>query len=210
MDRRTIRGAGAVGGVSGWLVVLVNAPSSWYGVPVTDSYVFDPPTFSPLWVERNVVPALAILAMAGVLVGLAGLVLRDRPVAGRARRWGGVAALLGLGVTAIGIGAFLIVSPGSVGAGDAIGVLVTIVVTGLGLLIGLPGLFVMGIGYARTGRPLVGYAFGLLPVGVGVIQYINPGTAGALPGMLPIGAAWTVLAVELWNHPEPLGADEPS
>ncbi len=74
MERRTTRALGVLAAIGGILATLVWVPPGWYGSTTGDSYVFDPPTFSPLWVERTVVPLLTVLAAAFLVAGLLALV----------------------------------------------------------------------------------------------------------------------------------------
>ena len=64
---RTVGGLTALGGL---LTVVATIPTRWYGPRPTDSYVFDPPRFSALWIERTVAPVLAVIAALLILTGL--------------------------------------------------------------------------------------------------------------------------------------------
>lgn len=201
-------GWGAI--VGGVLAVLVQVPASWYGVEARDSYLFDPPTLSPLWINRELVPVLSILAVLGLLLGVVGLVRRDRPVAERIRRWGGFGAIVGLGLLTLAVPMF---QYGTSDAGEerifltlgafAIGV--------LGLVLLVPSLLGLSYGYTRTDRPRLGYAFAGVLVGVPVLSFLIPGPLDALAAALPVGVAWVVLGADLLEHPEPLApANEPA
>lgn len=212
MDERTGKVLGMLSALGGVLAVVSSVPSRWYGVPETDAYVFDPATFSPLWVERTVVPVVAAAAAVLVLAGVCGLVIRDRTVAGRLRRWSGYAAFAGLSpfalvllLDAVTAGALW---TGSGGAGRAFVLLVALLVVILGLGLALPALAAMGIGYARTDRPTVGYAL-VTGLALAVLFFFGGwhadlGTVGALPVVVPSAAAFLVVGYDLWTRPEPL------
>ncbi|MFW6265698.1 MAG: hypothetical protein ACOC2A_02865, partial [Halanaeroarchaeum sp.] len=97
MDGRHTQRLGMIAVLGGVLLTVSAIPPGWYGVPDLDSYVFDPGFGSPLWIHRTVMPALSVLGVLGLFLGLFGLVRRDWSSAGRLRRWSSVAALLGLG-----------------------------------------------------------------------------------------------------------------
>lgn len=212
MKERTAKVLGALSALGGLLAAVATVPSRWYGVPDTDAYVFDPAVLTPLWIERTVIPAVAALATVLLLVGVAGLVVRDRSVAGRLRRWSGYAALVGLSMFAL---VFVVdaVSAGSLWSGttDADSVLVLLVgllVTLVGLGLALPAMVVMGVGYARTDRPTVGYALVAGPAASLVFFVVSLSVdlelVGALPLVVPVAATFGAIGHELWTRAEPL------
>lgn len=195
--------AAALGAV---LVTLVSVPGRWYGVPQTDSYVFSPPPFTPLWVSRTVMPVLATIAGVCLVLGFVGLVLRDRPVAGRWRRWGGIGAVLGLVGTVAGLLGILSLGTGQGAASGVVLGLGSLLIGAIGLVVLVPSLLSLAVGYAKTPRPLLGYAFAALVVVTPVVQFFVPG-----PSMVvPFALVWLAVARDLWLHPEPLAraADE--
>lgn len=205
MRERTTRALGAGAALGAVLAVLASVPSRWYGVRETDAYVFDPTVLSPLWVERTVVPAASVLAVALLVAGVAALTARDWAVAGRARRWGGATATLGLAFVGFTTLTFALTGEGV----DLLGSLLVLVgaLAGLvGALLALVGLVVAGVGLARAGRQTVGYALaggtGLaaLAAAVGVVADL-PDAVGFLPVAVPLGAAFVAVGRELWIHP---------
>jgi hypothetical protein len=216
VERRTRRAIGALAAVGGVLSILVWIPPRWYGSPASDSYVFDPPAFSPLWVERVVVPTLTVLAGALLVAGLFALVRRDRDVAGRRRRWSGYVALAGLACLELAEILFEVVEGASAGgASDLLeigGLLLALAVGAIGLVLALPGTVALGVGYLRAGRRTVGAALiagPLLTVAVFAALYFFPvGPAGVLLQVAPMGLAFVVVGYELWTHPEPAPAPD--
>jgi hypothetical protein len=204
-----VRTAGLLGAVGGLLAILASLPSRWYGAVPGDSYVFDPPVFSPLWVERTIVPVLTVVAGALVVLGIVGLLRRDWAVAGRLRRWSGVAAVLGLVVFELGVVAFTVVSGATAAGIDDLtaigGTLVGLAGLGLGAVLGLPALVALGVGYGRTDRPLVGYMLAGSPLVAAGLAAGGPAGFGTLPVAVPMGLALVVVGWELWTHPEPVG-----
>lgn len=212
MEERRAKALGALSALGGVLSVAAAAPSRWYGVPDTDAYVFDPAPFSPLWVERTAMPVVAALAVVLLLAGAVGLVARDRTVAGRLRRWSGYGAVAGLSLVSLVL-LFDAATDGSLWTGSAdtgtvLTFLVGLLVVLLGFALALPALVVLGVGYARTDRPTVGYALVAGPV-LSVLFSVGGwvGFAGASSGLtvvVPFGAAFLVVGRELWIRPESL------
>lgn len=187
------------------LTIIVNIPSGWYGAGRRDSYLFDPAVLSPLWIQRVLVPALAVLAGLGLLVGLVGLVRRDWPRTGRSRRWGGILGVIGIGTVTLSIPA--IVPTGTTGGDAVLATMVALLGLVLGLLLLLLGLLLLGFGYVRTGRPRIGYAFFGVIVGMPLFTYLSPDAVGSLLTMLPVGIAWVVIGLDLFAHTAPLGRE---
>lgn len=220
MDERTSEALGALSALGGVLAVVAAAPSRWYGVPDTDAYVFSPTAFSPLWVERTVMPVVAALAVVLLILGAGGLVARDLSIAGRLRRWSGYVAVVGLSL----IGVVLLFDAatggslwtGSAGAGSVLTFLVAFLVLLLGLALALPALVTLGVGYARTDRRTVGYALvagPALSVLFSVSGWVGlPGAAKGLGIVVPFAAAFVVVGRELWTRSDPVperGANKP-
>lgn len=213
MEASRAKAFGAAATLGAVLSVASSVPSSWFGAPETDAFVFDPAVFSPLWIERTLVPWASVLAGLLLLAGFAGLVARDREVADRARRWGGYVALGGLALLVVTLFAFAVGMGASRGGSE----LVTVVFILGGTVVGLvallllgPGLVTAGVGYARTDRPTVGYALAggtaLSALATAAVWTIDPATGlGFLPTVVPFAAALAVVGRELWTHPEPLG-----
>ena len=208
MQARWSKVAGGAAITGGLLTLIVSVPSSWYGLQPSDSYLFDPPLGSPLWIDRVLVPILAVLAVLGLLIGLFGLVRRDWPVAGRARKWGGVIGVLGLAFVTIGIPTFL---SGPAGGGvDILSALAGLLLGLLGALLLLVSLLLLGWGYSRTERPRLGYAFGATVVVAPGLGYVAPGQFTELVWALPVSLTWMLLGRDLLRWAEPLGREPAS
>lgn len=201
MDARWLRLTGVAAILGSLLAVLANVPTTWYGLVPRDSYVFNPPVMSPLWINRTVVPILAVVAILGLLAGMAGLVRRDWPVAGRTRRYGGIGAILGLAGATVAVPLLLW------GFQDPRQFLVTIgglALAGLSLLVLVPSLLALGYGYARTDRPVLGYLLAAIVGAVPLLGIVIPGPLQAMAGAMPIAVAWGVVGLDLVRFPEPL------
>jgi hypothetical protein len=203
MQARTAGVLGVVATVSGALTTVLSIPSAWYGVEPTDAYVFDPAVLSPLWISRELVPILGTLAVLGLLAGLGGLVVRDWATAGRARRWGGVAALVGLAGMTAGAPSMLF-GPSSTDPAGVIGFLFGFlaVLVGAGLL--FVGLLLLGYGYVRTPVPILGYAMLGVAVGVPALSAVVPEPASSLVASLPVLVGWAVIGRDLRERSAPL------
>jgi|APHM01.1.fsa_nt_gi hypothetical protein len=196
MDERITQVAGTASVLGGLLTLLVSVPPRWYGVRETDSYVFDPELFSSLWISRTVVPALSLLAVIGLLVGLAVFVRRDWSAYSRLRRWSSVPTLLGfvsLGLATTGG----VVLAGNQSGTDVIGALFVLMAGGFGALLFVPGAIGFGYGYVRSGKHVVGAGLVAVPVLVPVLAYVGIGPASGLLTVLPIGITWLLLGRDL-------------
>ena len=148
------RAAGPLAVVGALCLLGANVPLAVWPAPHPgDSYVFDPATFSAVWVERVVVPVLTVGANALVLVSLYALYRRDDPAMPGWQRGSAMVTLFG--TVAWLFGSYLIASAGPndvlVGGFGA-------VVTALALLVAVPGLVAWGVGYLRTGTARLGAA----------------------------------------------------
>ncbi|APE94971.1 hypothetical protein [Halodesulfurarchaeum formicicum] len=168
----------------GLLALLAAIPPAWYGSRPRQSYLFDPPAFSPLWIERELMPVLAVLAALGLLVGLAALVWRDRERSGWL--WGtGVAAVLGASLFTISLFG-LTVARGDTAAPDPYSSIAWLLPGLLGGLLLVVGLVLLGAVYLRRGRSRLGgvlVAVGPATIGVGVLlpePVAGVASAGAL------------------------------
>jgi len=197
----------AVGGLTvlgGLLTLVATLPTRWYGPTPTDSYVFDPPRFSPLWIERTVAPAVAVAAAVLILTGLVWLFRRDREWMPRWQDWFAIVSVVGAAVGTLAT--MLLVSVGGRAAADPTAALNALLGLGLALLAGLlllPGLLAWGIGYLRDGRHRLGVALAGAPVAavvvVGASITLDVGTSpvGALPVVLPVGVAVVIVGYDL-------------
>lgn len=198
--RATLRRAvGPLVALAGVAAVVAAIPLRWFGPVPDDSYVFDPPTFSPLWMERTVLPVLTVSVGLLAAVGLLELLRRDRDGMARWHRWSASAAVLGSVLVAV---AFALLGPTGPpnGLGDVLVVLGGALFGLVGGVLALVGLVGWGVGYLRAGRTRLGWA--LLGGSVGVVlvlaarRVVDPGLGG-LPAALPLAAMLVVVGRDL-------------
>ncbi|MFC7174530.1 hypothetical protein ACFQL0_16585 [Haloplanus litoreus] len=197
------RFVGALTTLGGLLVLAAAIPTRWFGPMPTDSYVFDPPRFSALWIERTIVPTLSLVAVFLVLIGLLSLFQRDRERMARWQRWTAVVALIGAGVGTLAT--VLLVTAGD-GTSDPTNTLNTLLGAALALLalvLLVPGLLAWGVGYLRGERPLLGTAVAgapVLPILVvaSIALGVGDDVAGSLPVAAPVAAAVVTIGRDLW------------
>jgi hypothetical protein len=195
---------GSLSGLGGLLAVVATVPTNWFGPTPTDSYVFDPPRFSALWIERAVIPAVAVLAVLLCLTGLLALFARDRDGMPRWQRWLAVVTLIGGGLGTLAT-VLLVSTVGGAGAtpSGTLNALAGIAFALLASVLLLPGLLAWGAGYLRAGRTAVGVALvgapalSALIVATSVVADVAFGNAGALPVVLPFAAAMVAVGYDL-------------
>ncbi|MFB6133884.1 MAG: hypothetical protein ABEJ55_02740 [Halanaeroarchaeum sp.] len=205
MTDRTIRSLGVAGVIGGLATVLSNLPHAWYGVRSLDSYVFSPPVLSPLWFHRVIVPLVSVIAVVGILLGLLGLVRRDWPVAGRLRRWSGTSSAIGMGLLALGVVGLQWIGSGTPSV-SSLSAIAAVVLLALGVLVLLPSMLALGIGYLRTERPDLGYGLLGAIVAVPLFGFVAPAPADTLAAMLPVAALSGYVGVDLYRNPAPIPA----
>jgi hypothetical protein len=202
------RSIGALSALGGVLALVASVPTHWFGPMPTDSYVFDPPRFSALWIERTVVPVLSVVAALLFLTGLLALFFRDREGMARWQRWLAVVTLIGAGAGTLAT--VILVSTVGAESADPSGVLNALVGVGFALLalaLAVPGLLGWGTGYLRAGRSTLGTALAgspilvVLIVAAGVVLDVEAGGFGAVPAVLPVAAAMVVVGYDLRDHP---------
>lgn len=203
MEPRTRRILGLAAILGGIGAVIVNVPSAWYGATPGDSFVFSPPMFTPLWIERTVVPVASVVAGVLLVGGLMGLVARDWQGMARLGRAGGATAITGLSIVAIAqIGVHA--TPGAGGVGTALLTLGAILAAFTGLLLVIIGLALLGIGYLRLDATRLGYALIGGPVGallfVGGSFLLGLGTGGGFLSVVPLCLAFVVVGYDLWTE----------
>ncbi|MFP4530366.1 MAG: hypothetical protein ACLFNC_03655 [Halodesulfurarchaeum sp.] len=187
--------AGLSSVLGGVLAILSSVPPGWYGVEPTDSYVFDPAMFSPLWIERTLVPLLFLGALVGLLVGVGALVYRDWTTT-RSHRVGGSLAILGGATLAVGRYGPDLVTPAGTPVGPIAGLVgfALLLWSGLLLLIGVP---LLAVAYFRAGRPwLAGTMLAVVPAMLFVGSLV-PGPVADLAGSLPLFVLGVVIARDL-------------
>jgi len=199
------RAVGGLTALGGLLTVVASIPTRWYGPRPTDSYVFDPPRFSALWIERTVAPVLAVVAALLLLTGLLWLFRRDRARMARWQRWFAVVAVVGAAVGTLSTMIFASLD-GRAGTDPtaALNALLGAGLALLALLLLLPGSLAWGIGYLRDDRRRLGAALAGSPVvaltvlAASIALDLGPGNFGALPVILPVAAGAAVLGYDLW------------
>jgi len=200
-SNRAVGGLTALGGIC---TVVATIPTRWYGPRPTDSYVFDPPRFSALWIERTVVPVVAVGAALLMLVGLLALFRRDRERMARWQRWFAVVALVGAAVGTLAT--VLLVSTGGRATADptaALNALLGAALALFGTVIVLPGSLAWGIGYLRAGRRRLGIALAGGPAAAVLIvagSVVTDVEFGALPVVLPVALTGLVVGYDLWTR----------
>lgn len=204
----SIRVTGGVTGLGAILAALAAVPTGWFGPRPTDSYVFDPPQFSALWIERTVIPVVAIAAAILLLAGLLSLLWRDREWMDRWQRWFAVIAVVGAAI--VTLGTMLVFSAEETGTSDlnaTINVLVGVVLGLLGATLSFSGLVAWGVGYIRNGRQRLGAALVAGPVvsSLFVVVSLAAGLSldpfGGLVIILPLVLAALTVGSDLWGRP---------
>jgi hypothetical protein len=196
---------GSLTALGGVCALVASVPTRWYGARPTDSYVFDPPRFSALWMERTVVPVVGVIAAMLILVGLLALLWRDREWMARWQRW--FAALSVIGAAVGTLATILLVSLGGGGASDPTAAVNALLGVGLALLALLllgPGLLAWGIGYLRAGRRRLGWALAGGPIAAVLVVAVDAAVGagfdplGSLPVVLPLTVAVLVVGYDLY------------
>ncbi|WP_435066544.1 hypothetical protein [Haloplanus sp. C73] len=202
----SIRLAGGVTGLGGLLVAVAAVPTRWFGPRPTDSYVFDPPRFSALWVERTVIPVVAVAAAILLLAGLLSLLWRDRERMARWQRW--FAAIAVVGAAIVTLATMLVFSTEGSATSDVsatMNVLIGVALGLLGTVLALPGLVAWGVGYVRNERRRIGAALAGGPVvsGLFVAGSLAAGVSldplGGLVIVLPLSLAALIVGADLWR-----------
>jgi hypothetical protein len=201
------RFAGVTSVLGGLCVVAASIPVRWFGPVPTDSYVFDPPTYSPLWIERTIVPAVSIAAALLTLAGLVALFHRDREWMERPHRWFAVVAVVG---AALGAFATVLLAANGEGAGGdptaTLNVLLAVLLGLVALVLAGPGLLAWGIGYLRTGRRSLGAALvggvtvPVLLVALTVALDVDFGSVGGVLTSLPVALLAVGVGYDLWTR----------
>lgn len=195
MNERWRRITGALSLVGGGLAVVSSIPPGWYGAEPTDSYLFDPTVFSPLWIERTVMPVFEFGALVGLLVGISALVYRDWSVS-RSLRVGGSLAMLGGATLGLGVSGPDFVTPAGMPVGPipALVGFALMVWGGVLLLVGGP---LLAVSYYRAGRRWLGATFlGVVPVML-LLGFLLPGHIGDFGRSIPLFVFGVVVARDL-------------
>jgi len=164
MGHRLHRVAGFVLALSAVCLLIATVPLEFWPAPRPgDSYVFDPPLFSVIWVQRTLIPVLVMSANVLALVGLSVLFRRDSASMSRLQRVFAFVTLVGTGICVLGTLLFTTAGPNAIGME-----LTAFLVWALSfVLIGL-GLIGWGAGYLRSGKHRLGAALTGPPVVIGM------------------------------------------
>lgn len=186
-DRWRNLGAGIT--VTGGLLLFIGSmPPTWFGYEQGDSYLFDPAVFSPIWIERVLLPVLVLVGSVGLLIGIAGLVYRDWQES-RLLRWAGPTSIVGAIALLAGIYGpdLLTTADTTVGPIPALAGLALAIWGLLLLLVGGP---LLAYAYLRIEKRRLGWALlSFIPAGI-LLGWVFPEGLGELAGAVP----WLVLA----------------
>jgi hypothetical protein len=179
----------------GVLYVISRIPPSWYGYASGDSYVFDPTVFSPIWIERELMPMLALVGTIGLICGFGALVYRDWE-ANRLFRVSGVLSVAGVSTFILGLYGPELLAPANTQVGPISGLagLALALWGGLLLLVGGP---LVAYSYIKADRARLGWSLlGFVPAGV-ILGALVPGGFGQLISTVPLLFLAGVMAWEL-------------
>ncbi|MDS0222423.1 hypothetical protein NDI54_13830 [Haloarcula sp. S1AR25-5A] len=199
MARRLHRAAGLLLALSAVCLVIVVLPLDLWPAPQPgDSYVFDPPLFSAIWVQRTLVPALTVIANILGLIGLSVLFRRDSESMSRLQRVFAFAGLVGGGTCVLGTLLFTSAGPNDIGTE-----LTALLVLGLSFVLICWGLIGWGVGYLRSESLRLGAALAGTPVVIGVylglsIAGITIPSGGGVLLIIPPSITALVVGFDLW------------
>lgn len=200
MWRRSYRIAGPLLALSAVCLLIAIAPLELWPTPRPgDSYVFNPPRFSAIWVQRTLRPGLTISANALVLVGLSAVFRRDDTLMSRLQRVFAFAGLVGTGFCLLGTLLFTTAGPNEVGKE-----LTAFLIWALSFLLIFFGLVGWGAGYLKSQKSRLGAALIGAPVLTGVlfslsIAGIEFASAGRLLLIIPTSVMTLVVGYDLWT-----------
>ena len=190
---RRVTAVGSVLGAS--LSVVSRLPPAWYGSRPTDSYVFDPALFSPLWVERVLMPMLALVGTIGLIGGLVALVSRDWG-SNRLQTVGGALSVLGAISVVAGLYGPELVAPANTPVGPVSG-LAGFALSAWGGLLLLLGGPLLAYSYIRAARGRLGWTLlGFVPAGV-ILDYLFLGGFGDVVSTAPVIVLGVAIAWDL-------------
>ncbi|WP_230458923.1 hypothetical protein [Haloarcula sp. K1] len=164
-----------------------------------DSYVFNPPAFSAIWVQRTLRPGLIISANALLLVGLSTVLRRDSASMSRLQRAFAFGALFGTGGCVLGTLLFT-----TAGTNDIGREITAFLIWALAIPFVILGLVGWGIGYLRADSTRLGAALTVPPVLA--VAYIGLSMAGVdfspvgrLLLIIPTSGMALVVGYDLWT-----------
>ena len=189
------RGAALAAVVGASLYVVSSIPPTWYGSTPTDSYVFDPALFSPLWLERELLPLFALVGTLGLIGGLVALVYRDWG-SNRSQTIGGALSVLGAISFVAGLYGPDLVAPANTPVGPVSGLAGFALAAwgGLLLLVGGP---LLAYSYIRADRGRLGWTMlGFVPAGA-VLEYLFLAGFGDFVSTIPVLVLGVAIAWDL-------------
>ncbi|GAA5433518.1 hypothetical protein Hjap01_03005 [Haloarcula japonica] len=200
MWRRSYRFAGPILGLGAVCLLITAVPLELWPTPRPgDSYVFNPPPFSAIWVQRTLRPRLIISANALLLIGLGTVLRRDSASMSRLQRVFAFSALVGAGACLLGTLLFT-----TAGTNDIGRELTAFLIWALAIPLILLGLVVWGTGYLRADSTRLGVALTVPPVLA--VAYIGLSMAGVdfspvgrLLLIIPTSGMALVVGYDLWT-----------
>lgn len=200
MWRRSYRLAGPILGLSAVCLLITAVPLELWPTPHPgDSYVFNPPPFSAIWVQQTLRPGLIMGANALLVVGLGAVLRRDSAAMSRLQRGFAFGALFGTGGCLLGTLLFT-----TAGTDDIGRELTAFLIWALAIPLIILGLVGWGAGYLRADSTRLGAALTVPPVLA--VAYIGLSMAGidfSLVGRLllviPTSGMALVIGYDLWT-----------
>lgn len=198
MWRRSSQIAGSLLGLSAVCLLVTTVPLELWPTPRPgDSYVFNPPPFSAIWVQQTLRPGLIIGANALLVVGLSAVLRRDSTSMSRLQRAFAFGALFGTGACLLGTLLFT-----TAGTDDIGRELTAFLIWALAIPLILLGLIGWGIGYLRADSTRLGAALTVPPVLA--VAYIGLSMAGFSPVgrlllVIPTSGMALVVGYDLWT-----------
>ncbi|WP_241431684.1 hypothetical protein [Haloarcula vallismortis] len=161
--------------------------------------MFDPPSFSAIWVQQTLRPGLIISANALLAVGLTAVFRRDSPSMSNLQRALAFGALFGAGACVLGTLLFTTAGPNDIGRE-----LTAFLIWALAIPLIVIGLVGWGIGYLRADSTRLGAALTVPPVlAVAYIGLsmagIDLSPAGRLLLVVPTSGMALVVGHDLWT-----------
>jgi len=198
MWRRSSQIAGSLLGLSAVCLLVTTVPLELWPTPRPgDSYVFNPPPFSAIWVQQTLRPGLIIGANALLVVGLSAVLRRDSASMSRLQRAFAFGALFGTGACLLGTLLFT-----TAGTDDIGRELTAFLIWALAIPLILLGLTGWGAGYLRADSTRLGAALTVPPVLA--VAYIGLSVAGFSPVgrlllVIPTSGMALVVGYDLWT-----------
>lgn len=198
--RHSSRIAASLLGLSAVCLLITAVPLELWPTPRPgDSYVFNPPLLSAIWVQQTLRPGLIIGANALLVVGLGAVLRRDSASMSRLQRGFAFGALCGTGACLLGTLLFT-----TAGTDDIGRELTAFLIWALAIPLILLGLVGWGAGYLRADSTQLGAALTVPPVLA--VAYIGLSMAGIdfspvgrLLLIIPASGMALVVGYDLWT-----------